>query len=388
MATVIPIQPGETGDERDAARRAELLSHVYTLDEMLARPTEQAEALLGNFLRKGEVTLLGGHGGQGKSTMGLRMMGAAVTGNKFLGARGEGVRGLIVDLEQGVGVAQRAVMRAFYPTGYEEGVPVPDLIEDMELGDLAKRIRYADWRQGSVIEDWSLVFGVIEELIELHQPDLIMIDPVYKLFLGANVNEGEVVGRLISHIDSIRSRHPVVSWLIPMHPRKPPQMGEKVPSMHDLYGSAMWGWWAGQIFTIQRTTGNGATFRICKDRMGLLEPEDWTLTLDRTKGYQRAVGDIGEDGPRTPEEKIYRLLQDVTPQRLTRKEMGNLLSLHHKTVIRATVKIAEQMTHGRYSGMVIDSGGNRTLYYGYAPNEQDVVIDQIKQAFGASEEDE
>jgi hypothetical protein len=385
--------PGVSGEDedpldRDAMRRADLLARVYSLDEMLAQETEEAEPLLGNFLRKGQVTLLGGHGGQGKTTTGYHMMRAAVTGKEFLGARGEGTTALAIDFEQGVGVAQRAVMRAFYPSGYQEGVPVADLIRDYSLGEEAKRIWYADWREGASMEGWEVMFEVIGHLVADKQPDLVLLDPIYKLFLGANVNEGEVVGRLIGYVDEIRRHNPLVSWLIPMHPRKPPMMGEKVPGMMDLYGSMYWSAWAGQIFTIHRTTGNGATFRICKDRMGAMTLEDWTVSLDPMKGYKRAIGDIGADGPRTPEEKIHRILQEVQPQKLNRKEIGDLLELHPKAVIRATKKIEEQMLKGRYRGVVIDEGANNTKFYGYEPtSEGDRVIDEIKRAFDAEEDD-
>jgi hypothetical protein len=115
--------------------------------------------------------------------------------------------------------------------------------------------------------------------------------------------------------------------------------------------------------------------------------EDWTVSLDPMKGYKRAVGDIGADGPRTPEEKIHRILQEVQPQKLNRKEIGDLLELHPKAVIRATKKIEEQMLKGRYRGVVIDEGTNNTKFYGYEPpTEGDRVIDEIKRAFDAEED--
>lgn len=383
----MPFPPGAPGEDKDALRKEALRSRVFTLDQMLRQETEEAEPLLGNFLRKGAATILGGHGGQGKSTMALEMVKATVMGSEFLGAKGEGHTALVVDLEQGVGVAQRAVMKSFYPTGYEEGSPVSELVAEMDLGEHAKRIAWCDWREGAGLDGWGLMFEVIEELIEERKPDLVCIDPVYKLFLGSNVNEAEVVGRLIASIDGIRSRHPLVSWLIPMHPRKPPAMGGGVPSMHDLYGAALWSWWAGQIFLLQRTTGQGATFRIGKERMGILALGDWTLELVPGKGYKRATGDLDFDGgPRTSESKIWELLQRIPRgQTLTRKEMSDHLLISQKAVIRATVKLEKQNELGRYPGLVIEVGPNNTHLYGFSPADDDVVANMM-QAFGATEE--
>jgi hypothetical protein len=361
---------------------------VFTLDDILHQETEEAEPLLGEFLRKGQVTILGGHGGQGKSTMSLEMVRAAVSGSNFLGATGEGSTALVVDLEQGIGVAQRAIMKAFYPDGYEEGSPVSELVADMDLGDVAKRIRWADWREGAGPEGWAEMFDVIEEEIITNAPDLVVLDPVYKLMMGSKTSEEEVVGSLIHHIDAIKVRHPLVAWLVPMHPRKPPSMsGQTCPNVSDLYGSALWGWWAGSIFLIQRTTGNGATFRVGKDRMGLMALEDWTLELAPGRGYKRAVGDVGEDGPRTSEAKVWDLLQRVAPQTLKRKELADLLSLNQKVVERATKKLEAQNALGRYQGLVIETGANNTRLYGYAPTADDKVLQSLKMELHATEEE-
>ena len=74
-------------------RKEALRSRVYTLADLLCQETEEAEPLLGPFLRKGAVTILGGHGGQGKSTMTLEMVKAVVCGSDFLGATGEAAQG-------------------------------------------------------------------------------------------------------------------------------------------------------------------------------------------------------------------------------------------------------------------------------------------------------
>lgn len=370
-------------------RKEALRSRVYTLADLLCQETEEAEPLLGPFLRKGAVTILGGHGGQGKSTMTLEMVKAVVCGSEFLGAKGEGSSALVVDLEQGVGVAQRAVMRQFYPHGFEEGTPVSEQVMGMDLGEHAKRITWCDWREGAGPEGWGPMFEVIEELMDEHEPDLVALDPVYKLMMGSKTSEEEVVGTLVHHIDALRSRHPLVSWLIPMHPRKPPAMsGGSVPGVHDLYGAALWGWWAGQIFLVQRTVGQGATFRIGKDRMGELLLGDWTLELKDGKGYRRALGEADDLTPRTPEAKVWMLLQELAPRRLTRKEMASILSVSDKAIERATVKMERQRDLGRYRGLVRDGNGpSGAALYGYEPTGDDAVIQSLKAEFGAREED-
>jgi hypothetical protein len=375
------------GSDAERDRKELLRARVFTLADVLRQETEEAEPLLGNFLRRGQVSILGGHGGQGKSTMALEMVKATVTGGTFLGAVGEGQCAIYVDLEQGIGVAQRAVMKSFYPDHYQEGTPPHEIAAEMNLGEHADRVWWCDWREGAGPQGWGEMFEVVEELIDEHQPDLLAVDPVYKLMMGSSSSEEEVVGALVHHIDQIRSRHNLLSVLVPMHPRKPPSMGGGgVPDLHDLYGSSIWGRWAGQVFMIQRTTGNGASLRICKDRMGLMNLETWTLELAPGRGYKRAVGDVGEDGPRTAEAKVWDLLQRVAPQALNRKELAELLSLHQKVIERATVKMEKQNELGRYKGLMAEAGANRTRFYSYEPTADDKVLQSLKMELGAREE--
>lgn len=398
MATrlhTLPGQPGEGRDDPLAAndphqdaineRKDALRARVFTLDEMLTQETEQADPLLGRYLQRGEVTILGGHGGQGKSTMAMGMVRAVVESGKFLDAVGDGGRVMYVDLEQGIGVAQKAAMRAWFPTHYEDGVPVSELMSDIDLGLLGESVTWCDWREGASLDMLDTIFDVIVELTGEHAPDLIVLDPVYKLMLGSNANELEVVGRLIGHVERIRARYPLVAWLIPMHPRKPPAQGSKIPDEHDLYGSAAWGWWAGNVFTVQRSTGNGANFKIAKDRITGMR-EDWALELKPDgKGYERLASDAGPDGPVSPERKIWDLVQRSAPVTLSRKQLQEVLVLSQKQVENATKRIVAAHNKGKYPGLIVETTANNALRYGF--EDSDPIVAALKREFDATEED-
>ena len=378
---------GPDEDPRDERRRR-LRERVYRLDELLSTETEQAKPLLGDFLRVGEVTILGGHGGQGKSTMSLEMVHAVATGGEFLGAECHAGCAIVVDLEQGIGVAQRAVMKAFYPRGYEEGTPVSEQVLGMDFGPHAANVRWCDWREGAGPDGWDEMFEVIEELIEEHSPDLVLLDPVYKLMLGRNSNEAEIVGQLVACIDGIRSRHPEVAWLIPMHPRKPPAGTGIGLRMHDLYGAAMWSWWASAVFLIWRTAGRGATLRIEKDRLGRMALEDWTIYLNEHGFYERAASEA-DDEEKGSTRRIWEVLQEVPGKMYSRDTIVRMTGIPESTVIKATQKMRRAMEAGTaYRELVVEGGKGRTNLYGFLPAVPDPLVDRFMDEFDATEEDE
>ena len=394
MATTYPPTPGTAGEPEDPGvpddvlRRERLRARVYRLSELLTTPTEQARPLLGDFLRVGEVTILGGHGGQGKSTMSLEMVHAVTTGGEFLGAECSVGRAIVVDLEQGIGVAQRAVMKTFFPRGFDDGVPVSEQVQGMDFGPYAEHVRWCDWREGAGPDGWDEMFEVIEELLEEEPTDLVLLDPVYKLMLGRNSNEAEIVGQLVACIDSIRSRHPDVAWLIPMHPRKPPAGGGGGMRMHDLFGAAMWSWWASAVFMLWRTGGRGATLRVEKDRLGRMMLEDWTVFLNEEGYYERIAGEAEDAANERSDLTIWKLFQEVPGKLYTRETIEQMTGIPKATVTKATQKMARRKAMGTgYRELVVEPGKGTRKLYGFMPTPPDPVVDALKDEFDATEED-
>lgn len=395
MATVLhtlPGQPGE-GDPTSALlaeeeRRQHLRERVMPLSAMLRVESEQAESLLGPLVRRGLPTLLGAYGGHGKTSMGLEMVEAIVCGTEFLGWKGEGgCRALIVDLEQGVSIAQQSVMKAFYPADYEPGESVPDIIDTMELGEHMDRIHYADWQEGVTLSEPGPDLDVLEEIIARERPDVVMVDPVYKLFMGSDTNENVVIGAFIREIDKLRVRYGF-ALILPMHPRKPPGAGGGTFTMHDLYGSAIWSWWAVVVLLLKRSVENTTELRFEKDRTATLPVfTKWTLEYTANEGFRRVMGEADESGvtSQPAHRRIWGLLQQAAPTLLSRKDIEVALKIPPKTVIRATDRLAKAHADGEYPGLVVDQGPSGANMYGFSSTSSKVIAD-LKEQFNATED--
>lgn len=369
-------------------RKARLRSRVFTLADLLEQETPHAEALLGPLIRRGMRTLIGGYGGHGKSTISMEMVKACVTGGEFLGYEGCGEKALIIDLEQGMSVAQRNVYQSFTGKEAKHGESVRDLAAGMSFGDHMHACLYCDWQEGVNLTQGTPDIEVVEELIDAERPDIVLVDPVYKLFLGANVNEQEVISAFIKAIDDLRAKYGF-AVLLPMHPRKPMQGTGNRLTMHDLYGNAIWSWWAETVILVQRTTGNGTIMRFDKDRLGEMQAgEEWTLTYAPGKGFTRVLKGGEDPGTLPAHEKVWRLLQEMNGELLSREDIQKMLGMPRPTVIKATSHLKQiNELHGEYDGLVITTGTNRGNLYAYRPSSEKLVMKKIVEEFGASEEE-
>ena len=394
MATRLHTQPEDFGtddptsaERADEERREHLRERVRSLADMLAVESENAEPLLGPFVRRGLPTIIGAYGGHGKTSMGLKMVEAIVTGGEFLGYKGEGnCRALIIDLEQGISIAQQAVMKAFYPDDYDPMESIPDLIDTTELGEHSERIRYADWQEGVTLSEAGPDLEVLEEEIAALRPDVVMIDPVYKLFMGSDTNENVVIGAFIREIDKLRVKYGF-ALIMPMHPRKPPNTGGTF-TMHDLYGSAIWSWWAVVVILLKRSVENSTELRFEKDRTSTLPTfSKWTLTYTPRDGFRRLMGEADESGvtSQPAHRRIWSLLQQSAPHMHTRKDLEITLKINPKTVIRATDRLAKAHDDGEYPGLVVDVGPTGANVYGFASSGSSVLA-AVKAEFNAHEE--
>jgi hypothetical protein len=376
-------------EDRKQAKRA----RIHTLKDLLHEQTEQADPLLGPLVRRGQTTMIGGYAGSGKSTISLELVRAIVTGGDFLGWEGEGQSALIVDLEQGMSVAQRRIYESF--TGLPLGdFNLMDLVADMDFPEFYEKVRYADWQEGADLFTHSPDIEVLEEELEEHRPDVVLIDPVYKLFMGRDMNDQVEISSFIREIQLLRNKFGF-ALIMPMHPRKMAQGGSGVLSMHDLYGSMNWGAWAENIVMIQRGEDNIAKLRWEKDRMGQSPATSravWNLTYEPGRGYRRDAGEATE-GAATAD-VIYNWLRhpERRGQWYERKDFQEALELSRDLVAQTTARMEERK--GRYGnlypGMVIEHvpGHPNRYSFNLTPREQDVeaVLEDFKDVLDATEE--
>jgi hypothetical protein len=370
--------------EREDIKQS-LRERIYTLKELVHQETTQAESLLGPLVRRGQTTMTGGYGGSGKSTMNMEMVQAIVTGQDFLGWEGEGERALIGDWEQGMSVAQRRVYEAF--TGHAVGNHnILDLVADMDFPAFWERVKIFDWQEGADLSSASPAYDVLEEEIEKFRPDVVLIDPIYKLFLGQNLNEQEVVSGFVKQVGTLRTKYNF-ALLLPAHPRKPGQLGGSL-SMHDLYGAAVWSWWAENVVMIQREEGNRTKMKWEKDRMGQAPVGDkWTLTFEHGRGFRRSIDEADEKRSATKE--IWKFLQRIELKGVwfTRHELAEALGLTQDAVDKATKRMDNRkaMDGSEFPGLVSEERHGKRRY-SYLPTGDAVVIDEFKKSMGATEE--
>ncbi len=373
--------------EREDIKQS-LRERIYTLKELVHQETTQTEPLLGPLVRRGQTTMIGGYGGAGKSTMSMEIVKAIVTGQDFLGWEGEGERAIIVDLEQGMGVAQRRAYEAF--TGHAIGNHnLLDLVADMDFPAFWDRVKIFDWQEGADLSSGSAAYEVLEEQIEEFRPDVVMIDPIYKLFLGQNLNEQEVVSGFVKYVGTLRTKYNF-AVVLPAHPRKPGQLGGSL-SIHDLYGAAVWGWWAENVVMLQREEGNRSKLRWEKARVDPSPAdnrETWTLTFEHGRGFRRSIDEA--DDKRSATKLIWEFLQRVERKGVwfTRVELAEALDLSREAVEKATKRMdkrKQRIDGSEFPGLVSEERYGKRRY-SYLPEGDDLVIDEFKQALGAQEE--
>jgi hypothetical protein len=358
-------------DEQEAEdRRNALRDRVCSIRELVWKETEQADSLLGPLVRRGMTTVIGGYGGAGKSTMSLDMIRAIVTGDDFLGWDGKGdCTAFIIDLEQGLSVAQRRVYEAF--TG-KPAVGV-DLQEQMKLIKMSdnewENVLYADWQEGVDLSNPGPDLDVVREFIESCKPDVVMIDPIYKLFMGSDLNEQVVISAFVREIQKLRNEHGF-ALILPMHPRKQ-GMNPTGLTMHDLYGAAIWSWWAEQIVMIHRpreTDGSRLTWE--KDRLSEspIPGSKWNLEFEPGRGFRRVAGDAPDKGDRWTDQ-IWQWLQkpEQRGKFFSTGQIKDALGIPKSSAERAFPSLARKKDMGLMDGLIIRKDG-RWHMYAYRPD--------------------
>src|SRR5262249_54047725 len=105
--TVVPLRPA-------ASWQPPAVLQVYTARELCEQPDPlEAEQLLGPLIVRRQRLVLGGHTGEGKTTLALQAVRAVLHGKEMLGWRGAGTtKALIVDAEQGLRTIKRRLHEA------------------------------------------------------------------------------------------------------------------------------------------------------------------------------------------------------------------------------------------------------------------------------------
>lgn len=360
----------EAADEQEQEdRRNALRERVCTIGELVWKETEQAEPLLGPLVRRGMTTVIGGYGGAGKSTLALAMIEAIVTGDELFGFEGAGNKALIIDLEQGLSVAQKRVYEAFVGRKLETGASLAEILPNINLtAEQWENVIYADWQEGVDFSTEGPALDVLREILEKHRPDVVMIDPVYKLFMGADLNEQIGISAFVQQIQRLRTEYGF-ALILPMHPRKPGIQPTGL-NMHSLYGSAVWSWWAETILMIRRKD-EYSVLGFEKDRIGdgPAIGSQWDLTFEPGRGFRRSeLGDL--DSEKGVKAEIFKFLQVPTNvgRFFNKKELITALGLNPHSVDDAFKVMRKDMHTNKYPGLAVETISHK-LSMSYQPEK-------------------
>ncbi len=208
----------------------------------------ESDKLLGDFVVRGHRIVVGGHSGEGKTTISLQIVRAIVTGEEFLEWTGaDNLRALIVDAEQGLRTVKRRL--------HEAGLDQSDAVDYLRVPD------------GMALDRDTAQALALQDVLENGQYAVVVLDPLYKLHAGdSNVERGAT--DLMKIFDSWRDRYRF-ALLLPVHLRKPIP-GERF-SIHDVFGSSAYVRGAEIVLGIRRVSHGYAELHFFKDRDGDLE---------------------------------------------------------------------------------------------------------------------
>lgn len=191
---------------------------VITAKELCELPAPAGEPeLVGPFLKRARITLLGGTTGHGKTTFGAQMLAAGVLGGDFLGWQvAGGLHVLVIDLEQ----------------------HVEDIQEQLGAVGLAgsELVDYATIPEGLQIDRDPEHLAELERVVSAKAYDAVRCDPFYKLH--AADSSDELQARELVHLTRRWVNEHGFALLMDTHTRK--RIDPKAGFMlDDLFGSSL-----------------------------------------------------------------------------------------------------------------------------------------------------
>lgn len=265
---------------------------VISVSELMATPEPRDEdLLLDSLVVRGSRLVIGGHSGEGKTTLGLQILSAILRAEQFLGWRGHGngTRALVLDAEQG----RRTVKRRFAESGLDQ---FPDKVDLVHVPD------------GLSLDSNERQVDELDAILRRGRYDVVLADPLYKLHRGDANDERSAVD-LMRRFDAWREEFKF-ALVLPMHCRKPQPGHNGRLQIHDLMGSSAYSYGAEVVVAIQRKAIGFAYLYWLKDREGDLGciGERWGLQFDvKVRRFSRATKDIAEAQLR---EQLRRVLTE------------------------------------------------------------------------------
>lgn len=325
-----PTAP-ETADADAQTGEPAFRLNLITTAEIAALPEPPlGDQLLGPLLVRRQRVVIGGHTGEGKTTLTLQLLKAACSSGDTLGFQAQDRhKALIIDAEQGIYTIQRRVAEA-------------------GLADVD--ITYAIHPDGLGLDQVPDHIHALRDELDRGRYDIVVADPLYKLHRGESNDERAAVD-LMRTFDAWRAAFGFC-LVIPFHCRKPPPQnpGAKL-TIHDIFGSSGYVRGAEIIIGIQRVRDGYSRLHWFKDRDGLIDASigtSWGLVFDRQNGgFKRDPHEAA--GHQTVADKVAYLLDSsagwgITIEALVDAKAGSVRSV--KAALKTLGAEAKTGPHG------------------------------------------
>lgn len=213
-----------------------------TLEEILARKLSHPKKLVdsGLLYEKTKMVVYGKYKHL-KSMLGLDLAFALASGNDWIGfhTKAEGSKVFYLQLEISYGLFRQRLAKAWKGRSEHQ--------QPMDHGNL----RF--WTQHFLKLDRDAGVHLFNHYVEQHKPDVLVIDPMYKIVSG-NLLQQIDVQKVLDNIDLMIAKHGL-SVVIIAHTRKGMMdMGEW--GSDDLIGSSILSAWADTIVKAERKGGD------------------------------------------------------------------------------------------------------------------------------------
>lgn len=312
---------------------------TQTLKDICELPDQGYSQLLGPLVYRGLRTLVGAATGEGKTTLVMWILRSIIEGEDFLGWNGIGPDEngkkptvLIIDAEQSVPDIQRLANE----TGMVDSenihyISVPDGLHLGESTDDALQV---------------------ERIIEQLRPDVLVVDPAYKVAAIDSNSEREVVD-LMRLFDRWRAEYGF-AFVMPVHTRK----GDKKapggqPTLDDIFGSGAFSRGAEVILGLRQGEPGWSRMYVWKHRPGELNKNTHIdMAFDRETGFSR----VFREGTETVQQMVESILAR-NPHGMTTDELAERLS-KSKEVIRKVISQSGM----RIVGEKVPGSRNRKVY--------------------------
>ena len=294
-----------------------LIDATETAAAFCGREKLRSRPLLGPLLAEGQRMMVVAQTGHGKTTFILHLVRDAIRGNRFIGEweglEGGGGKALFIDLEQDEVTAELRLREA-------------------GLGD-AEDIEYLHLQDGLNLRRDGEQRRAFEALIREGDYNVVVIDPLFKAFIGEDSNDESAAVACMAELDRLRMTYRF-ALIMGMHARKPTP---KVRfSMSDAFGSTAWLRGAESIIGVERL-GQGASRIInFKDRVGFGDsvdppfPVDARLQLSYSRDWGFAFRMKDGDRPASLD-AILRALEDY-PDGRSIQDLSEATGLGQRTI--------------------------------------------------------